>query len=56
MGGVISGKNNPVILSPLRNKEAGRVKVNTNLIKIIINLNKIKEKVKTLREIQFFFT
>ena len=56
MGGIISGGKNPVIPFLLRNKEAGRVNVNTNLIKIIINLNKIKEKIKTLREIIFFFT
>ena len=55
MGGVISGRKNPVIPFLLRDKEAGGVKVNINLIKIIINLNKIKEKVKTLREVMFFF-
>ena len=56
MGGIISGGKGPVIPSLLRDKEAGKVKVNTGLIKIVINLNKVKEKVKTLREIIFFFT
>ena len=56
MGGVISGGKNPAVPFLLRNKEAGGVKTNINLIKIIINLNKIKEEVKTLREIIFFFT
>ena len=55
MGGVISGGRNPIIPFPLRNRKAGGVKVNTGLIKIIINLNKVKEKIKTLREIIFFF-
>ena len=56
MGGVISGGKNPVVLSLLRNKEAGGVKINTGLIKIVIGLNKVKEKIKTLREVIFFFT
>ena len=56
MGGIIFGGKNPVIPFPLRDKEAGKVKTNTDLIKIVINLNKIKEKIKTLREIIFFFT
>ena len=56
VGGVISGGRGPVIPSPLRDKEAGGVKANTGLIKIIISLNKVKEKVKALREVIFFFT
>ena len=55
MGGVISSGKGPAILSLLQNKEAGGVKANIGLIKIIISLNKVKEKVKTLREIIFFF-
>ena len=56
MGNVISGEKGPAIPFLLQNKEAGKVKVNTGLIKIIINLNKVKEEIKTLREIIFFFT
>ena len=56
MGGVISGGKGPVIPSLLQNREAGKVKTNTGLIKIIASLNKIKEKVKTLREVISFFT
>ena len=56
MSGVISGGRNPAISSLLRDKEAGKVKANTNLIKIIINLNKVKEEIKILREIISFLT
>ena len=56
MGGVISGGKSPVIPFLLQNKEAGGVKVNINLIKIIADLNKVKEEIKTLREIISFFT
>ena len=56
MGGVIFGRKGSAVLSPLRNKEAGKVKANTGLIKIVINLNKVKEEIKALREIIFFFT
>ena len=56
MGGVISGGKGPAVLFLLRDREAGRVKINTGLIKIIINFNKVKEEVKTLREVMFFFT
>ena len=56
VGGVMFGGKGHVIPFLLRNKEAGRVKVNTGLIKIIINLNKVKEEIKTLREIISFFT
>ena len=56
VGGIMFGKKGPVILSLLRNKKAGKVKANTSLIKIIINLNKVKEEIKTLREIISFFT
>ena len=56
MGNIISGGKSPVIPSPLRNKEVGGVKANIGLIKIIIGLNKVKEKIKILREVIFFFT
>ena len=56
MGGVISGGRGPAVPSPLRNREAGGVKANTGLVKIVINLNKVKKKIKTLREAVFFFT
>ena len=55
MGGVISGGRDPVILFLLQDREAGKVKINTGLIKIVINLNKIRKKIKTLWEIIFFF-
>ena len=51
----MSGGRNPVIPFLLRNKKAGGVKVNTGLIKIVTSLNKIREKVKALREVVFFF-
>ena len=51
MGGIISGGKGPVIPFLLRNKKAGRVKININFIKIIVGLNKVKEKVKALREV-----
>ena len=56
MGGVISGGRSPVIPFLLRDREAGRVKVNINLIKIIISLNKVKEEVKAFWKVMFFFT
>ena len=56
VGGVISGGKGPAIPSLLQNKKAGKAKANTNLVKVIINLNKVKEKVKALREIISFFT
>ena len=34
----------------------GKAKVNINFIKIITGLNKVKEEIKTLREIISFFT
>ena len=49
------GGKGPVIPFLLRNKKAGKAKVNIGLIKIIIGLNKVREKVKTLREVIFFF-
>ena len=55
VGGVISGGRSPAVPSLLRDREAGGAKVNTGLIKVIIGLNKVKEEVKTLREIIFFF-
>ena len=51
MGNVISCRKNPVILSLLQNKEVGKVKINTGLIKIIAGLNKVKEEVKTLQKV-----
>ena len=56
VGGIVSGGKGLVIPFLLRNKEAGGIKVNTGLIKIVINLNKVREEVKTLREVIFFFT
>ena len=56
MDSIIFGGKNPVILFPLQNKKADRIKANTGLIKIIINLNKIKKEIKTLREVISFFT
>ena len=50
MGGIIFGEKGPAIPFLLQNKKAGKAKINTGLIKIIASLNKIKEKVKTLRE------
>ena len=49
------GGRGPVIPFLLRDKEAGGVKVNIGFIKIIIGLNKVREKIKTLREVIFFF-
>ena len=34
----------------------GKAKVNTGLIKIITNLNKVKEKIKTLQKAMRVFT
>ena len=56
MGGVMSSGRNPAVTSLLQNKETGRVKVNINLIKIIVGLNKVREEIKTLREIMRIFT
>ena len=50
MGGVISGGKGPVILFLLQDREAGKVKVNINFIKIIIGLDKVKEEVRAFRE------
>ena len=55
VGGVVFGGRGPVVPSLLRNKEAGGVKINTGLFKIVIGLNKVKEEVKAFREIIFFF-
>ena len=51
VGGVVSGEKGPVIPFLLRDKEVGGVKVNTGFIKIIVSLNKVKEKVKVFREV-----
>ena len=56
MSGVISGGKDPAVPFLLRNKEAGGAKVNTGLIKIIINLNKVKEEIKTFQKIIRIFT
>ena len=56
VGGAVSGGRNPVIPSLLRHREAGGAKANTGLIKIVINFNKVREEIKTLREIISFFT
>ena len=48
VGGAISGGKGPIIPFLLQNKEAGKVKINTGLIKIIINFNKVKKEIKTL--------
>ena len=55
VGGIIFGGKGPAILSLLRNKEAGGVKVNTGFVKIVINFNKVKEEIKTFREVISFF-
>ena len=55
MGGIIFGGRGPVVPSPLQDKEAGKVKANTGLIKIITGLNKVREKVKALRKVISFF-
>ena len=56
MGNIISNGKGPTIPSPLQNKKAGKIKANISLTKIITNLNKVKEKIKTLQEIISFFT
>ena len=56
MGGVISGGKGPVVPFLLRDREAGGVKANTGLIKIITSLNKVKKEIKTFQEIISFFT
>ena len=55
MGSVISGGRGPTVPSPLQNKEAGEVKVNTGFTKVVTGLNKVKEEIKALREVIFFF-
>ena len=55
VSGIISGGKGLIIPFLLRDKEAGRVKININLIKIIIGLNKVKEEIKTFQEIISFF-
>ena len=56
MGGVISGGKGPIIPFLLQNREAGGVKANTGLIKVITGLNKVKKEIKALRETMSFFT
>ena len=51
----MSGGKGPVIPSLLQDKKAGGVKANIGLIKIVINLNKIREEIKTFRKVIFFF-
>ena len=55
VGGAMSGGKGLVVPSLLRDKEAGKAKVNINLVKIIINFNKVREEVKTLRKVIFSF-
>ena len=52
----MSGGKGPVIPSPSRNKEAGKAKVIIYLLKLLLALIWLKKKIKTLREIIFFFT
>ena len=47
----MSGGRNPAVPSLLQNKEAGGIKINTSLIKVITGLNKVREKIKALREV-----
>ena len=56
MGGIIFNGRDPVIPFSLQNREAGGVKVNTDLIKIITSLNKVREKVKALQKVIRIFT
>ena len=56
MGNIISGGKNPAVPFLLRNREASGVKINTGLIKVIIGFNKVREEVKTFREVISFFT
>ena len=56
MGGIIFGGKNPIIPFLLRDRETGGIKANTGLIKIVIGLNKVREKIKTLREAISFLT
>ena len=51
----MSGGRGPVVPFPLRDREVGGVKANTGFIKVIIGLNKIREEIKALREVVFFF-
>ena len=53
---IISGGKGPVIPFLLQDRETGKVKVNTGLIRIITGLNKIKNEIKTFQEIISFFT
>ena len=55
MGNIISGGKSPAIPFLLRNKETGKVKINTDFIKIVINFNKVREEIKTLWEVISFF-
>ena len=56
VGGVISGGRGLVIPFLLRDREVGGVKVNIGFIKIVIGLNKVREEVKTLRDVVCIFT
>ena len=42
----MSGGKGPIILFLLRDREVGGVKINTNLIKIVIGFNEVREEVK----------
>ena len=52
----MSGGRGPAVPFLLRDKEADKTKANIGLIKIVINLNKVKEEIKALREIIRIFT
>ena len=56
VGDAVSGRKDPAIPSPLRDREAGGAKIDTGFIKIITGLNKVREEVKTLREVIRIFT
>ena len=46
VGNIISGGKGPAIPSPLQNREINRVKANTGLTKVVINLNKLRRRLK----------
>ena len=51
----MSGEKSLVIPFLSRDKKAGKVKIIINLIKMIASLNKVREEIKTLQEIIYFF-
>ena len=56
VGGIIFGGKGSVVPFLLRDKEAGKAKVNIGLVKVIIGLNKVKKEIKILRKVMSFFT